>query len=121
MVIARCDVLSVLVEVPTTFGGATETRNLILLDWKVIICAVTTLRQYLSKKRNEKKKAWRTVSDLIPELDVLLGVNDDLLLAIDGNDLGSAVGIARVVDQPANEGNRKSGVCGGGGGMGDGQ
>jgi hypothetical protein len=31
-------VLSVLVEVPTTFGGATKTRNLILLNWEVIIC-----------------------------------------------------------------------------------
>ena len=42
----------------------------------------------------------RTVSDLVTELDILLSVDDDLLLAIDGNDLGGAVRIARVVDQP---------------------
>ena len=27
-----------LVEVPTALGRATQTRNLILLDWEVIIC-----------------------------------------------------------------------------------
>jgi hypothetical protein len=44
-------VLSVLVEVPTTFGGATKTRNLILLDWEVIICACSLQFVALDTKR----------------------------------------------------------------------
>jgi hypothetical protein len=32
-----------LVEVPTTFGGATQTRDLILLDREVVICATSAL------------------------------------------------------------------------------
>ena len=40
-----------------------------------------------------------TISDLISELDILLRVDDDLLLAVNRDDLGRTVGIARVVDQ----------------------
>ena len=42
-----------------------------------------------------------TVSNLVPEFDVLLGVDDNLLLAIDSDNLRGTVRIARVVDQPS--------------------
>ena len=45
------------------------------------------------------RRAIRTISDLVAEFDVLLGVDDDLLLAIDSDDLSGAIRITRVVDQ----------------------
>ena len=41
-----------------------------------------------------------TVSDLIAEFDILLGVDDNLLFVIDGNNLRGTVRITRVVDEP---------------------
>ena len=42
-----------------------------------------------------------TVSNLVAKLDVLLGIDNDLLLTINSDDLRRAVRIARVVDQPS--------------------
>ena len=42
-----------------------------------------------------------TVGNLVAQLDVLLGVDDDLLLTLNGDDLRRTVRIARVVDQPS--------------------
>ena len=48
-----------------------------------------------------------TVSYLVAEFYVLLGVDDNLLLTINGDDLGSTVGITRVIDQPPATGHKK--------------
>ena len=40
-----------------------------------------------------------TISDLISELDILLRVDDDLLLTIDGDDLRRAIRVARMIDE----------------------
>ena len=42
-----------------------------------------------------------TISYLVAQLDVLLGIDNDLLLTINSDDLRRAVRIARVVDQPS--------------------
>jgi hypothetical protein len=42
-----------------------------------------------------------TVSDLIAEFNVLFGVNNDLLLAIDRDDFRRAIRVTRVVDEPS--------------------
>ena len=47
----------------------------------------------------EKKGQKRTISYLTTKLYVLLGVNDNLLLTVDRDNLRRAVGIAGVVDK----------------------
>jgi hypothetical protein len=46
-------------------------------------------------------KTQRTVSDLIAQLYVLLGIDDDLLLSIDRYDLRRTIRVARVIDKSA--------------------
>jgi hypothetical protein len=41
------------------------------------------------------------VRDFVARSDVNLGIDDDLLLSTDGNDFRRAIGVARVVDEPA--------------------
>ena len=53
-----------------------------------------------SASGEQRDEPSRTVSYLVAEFYILLGVDDDLLLTIDGDDLGSTVGVARVIDQP---------------------
>ena len=50
----------------------------------------------------------RTVCNFVAELYILLGVDHDLLLTINCDDLGSAVRVTRVVDQPPRD--TKNGV-----------
>jgi hypothetical protein len=53
----------------------------------------------------------RTVSYLVAEFYILFGVDDDLLLTIDGDDLGSTVRVARVIDQPPTMGQKKKRIA----------
>jgi hypothetical protein len=46
----------------------------------------------------------RTVCNLVAELYILLCIDDDLLLTIDRDDFSSAVRVARVIDQPPENG-----------------
>ena len=42
----------------------------------------------------------RTISDFIPQLNFLLGVNDNFFHATDGDDFSRAVRVTGVVDKP---------------------
>ena len=42
----------------------------------------------------------RTICNLVAEFYILLSIDDDLLLTINRDDLGSAVRVTRVIDQP---------------------
>src|ERR1700733_13474482 len=42
----------------------------------------------------------RTICNLVAEFYILLCIDDDLLLTINRDDLGSAVRVTRVIDQP---------------------
>ena len=56
-----------------------------------------------SHKLTDKTASWdatRTVCNLVAEFYILLSIDDDLLLSIDRDDLGSAVRVTRVIDQP---------------------
>ena len=76
-----------LVEVPAALCGATQTRNFILLDWEMIICVASASNSV------GKAPSSRTVSYLVAEFYILFGVDDNLLLAVDGDDLSRAIGI----------------------------
>ena len=45
------------------------------------------------------KSLERTICNFIPQLDLLLGVNDDLLYTTDSDDLGRAIRVTGVVDE----------------------
>jgi hypothetical protein len=94
-----------LVEVPTALCRATQTRNFILLDWEMIICVPRGVS--FANRAASWDEPSRTVSNLVAEFYILLGVDDDLLLTIDGDDLGSTVRVARVIDQPPTMGHQK--------------
>lgn len=84
-----------LIEIATTFGRATETRDFVLLERKMIICGRVDQQAWI-----QWHKERRTVSNLIAELNILLGVDDDLFLSVDCYDLRCTIGITRMVDQP---------------------
>lgn len=53
-------------------------------------------------------KGQRTVCDLAPELDILLGIYHNLLLSVNSNDLRRTIRIARMINQPPNSPNPSS-------------
>ena len=55
----------------------------------------------MSDNGRERRDRVRTVCDFASQLNILLGVDDDLLLTIDGDDLGGTVWIAGMVDETA--------------------
>lgn len=81
-----------LVEVPAALCGATQTRNFILLDWEMIICVFFPQKASASSSARNAPSS-RTVSYLVAEFYILFGVDDNLLLAVDGDDLSRAIGI----------------------------
>jgi len=88
----HCHCPCFLVEVPAALCGATQTRNFILLDWEMIICGGFVF-QKASASSSARNAPSRTVSYLVTEFYILFGVDDDLLLAVDGDDLSRAIGI----------------------------
>jgi hypothetical protein len=93
-----------LIEVPTALGRATQTRNLILFNWEVIICMARC-----QLRTNTIVGCPRTVCNLVAEFYILLSIDDDLLLSINRDDLGSAVRVTRVIDQPPKNQKKKKG------------
>ena len=82
-----------LVEIATTFRRTTQTRNLVLLDRKVVVWDDE------SQSTIARSRARHTIRNLVPEFDILLGINDNLLLPTDRDNLGRTIGITRVIDQ----------------------
>ena len=52
------------------------------------------------RKQNSMMGCPRTICNLVAEFYILLSIDDDLLLTINRDDLGSAVRVTRVIDQP---------------------
>jgi hypothetical protein len=72
----------VLVEVPTALGRATQTWNLILLDWEVIIYMAKRVSFARTNRQNSVVGCPRTICNLVAEFYILLSIDDVLLLTI---------------------------------------
>lgn len=92
-----------LVQITTALGRTAEARDLILLEWEMVVCETL-----LDTRIPDIERTRRTIGNLVPIINILLRVNNNLLLSINCDDLCSAVWITRMVDQPAG---RNIGQC----------
>ena len=57
----------------------------------------------LSRNGTLAKRLERTISDFIPQFNLLLSVNDNLFHAIDGDDLSRAVRVTGMINKSPDE------------------
>lgn len=83
-----------LVEIAATFDRTTQTRDLVLFDRKVIVY------EKRQSRTTRKCKSRHTIGNLVPELNILLGIDYNLFLPIDRDNLRRTIGVTRVINQP---------------------